>query len=69
MQEMQEIGVLIPRSRRYPGIENINPLRYFCLENPIERGVWWTTVHEGHKEPDMTEQLTTHITEAIGKLK
>ena len=25
------------------------------------RGAWWTTVHEGHKESDMTEQLTIHI--------
>ena len=24
----------------------------------MERGVWWATVHENHKESDMTEQLT-----------
>ena len=22
-----------------------NPLQYSCLENPMDRGVWWTTVH------------------------
>ena len=27
-----------------------NPLQYSCLENPMDRGVWWATVHEGHKE-------------------
>ena len=21
------------------------PLQYACLENPMDRGVWWTTVH------------------------
>jgi len=21
------------------------PLQYSCLENPIDRGVWWATVH------------------------
>ena len=24
---------------------NDNPLQYFCLENPIDRAAWWTTVH------------------------
>ena len=33
-----------------------NPIRYASLENPIDRGVWWTTVHErGCKESDLTE--------------
>ena len=22
-----------------------NPFRYSCLENPIDRGAWWATVH------------------------
>ena len=25
--------------------ENGNPLQYFCLGNPIDRGAWWATVH------------------------
>ena len=25
--------------------ENGNPLQYSCLENPIDRGAWWATVH------------------------
>ena len=25
--------------------ENINPLPYPCLENPMDRGAWWATVH------------------------
>ena len=36
-----------------------NPLQYSCLENPMDRGAWWATVHRGHKESDMTEQLNT----------
>ena len=24
------------------------------------RGTWWATVHEGHKESDMTEPLTLY---------
>ena len=30
-----------------PGEGNGNPLWYFCLENPMDRGSWWATVH-GH---------------------
>ena len=36
---------LIPVSGRSPGEENGNPLQYFCLENPMDRGVWWAIVH------------------------
>ena len=36
---------MIPGSGRYPGEGNGNPLQYSCLENPMDRGAWWTTVH------------------------
>ena len=36
---------LIPESERFPGKGNDNPLQYFCLEHPMDRGVWWATVH------------------------
>ena len=32
-------------SGRSPGRGNGNPLQYFCLENPMDRGAWWATVH------------------------
>ena len=35
----------IPGSERSPGEGNGNPLQYFCLENPMDRGTWWATVH------------------------
>ena len=36
---------LIPGSERSPGEENGIPLQYFCLDNPLDRGAWWVTVH------------------------
>ena len=45
---------LIPRSGRYPGEGNGNPLQYSCLKNPMHRGTWWAIVHSV-SELDMTE--------------
>ena len=36
---------LIAGSGRSPGERNGNPLQYSCLENPVDRGAWWATVH------------------------
>ena len=41
----------IPWSGRSPGEGNGNPLHYSCLENPMNRGAWWATVHGGTKNP------------------
>ena len=35
----------IPGLGRPPGGGNGNPLQYFCLENPMDRGAWQATVH------------------------
>ena len=32
-------------TRDYLGEGNGNPLQYSCLENPMDGGVWQTTVH------------------------
>ena len=36
--------VSIPGSGRSFGEGNGNPLQYFCLENPMDRGAWWAIV-------------------------
>ena len=35
----------IPGSGRFPREGNGHPLQHSCLENPMDRGAWWTTVH------------------------
>ena len=49
----------ISGSGRSLGEGNGNPLQYFCLENPMERGAWRATVH-GVSESDMTEYTHTY---------
>ena len=36
---------LIPGLGRSPGEGNGNPLQCSCLENPMDGGAWWATVH------------------------
>ena len=47
---------------RSPGVGNSNSLQYSCLENPMDRGAWWATVHGITK---CHAQLSTHICEVI----
>ena len=35
----------IPGLGRSPGEGSGNPLQYSCLENPMDAGTWWATVH------------------------
>ena len=35
----------IPGLGRSPRGGHGNPLQYFCLRNPMDRGAWWTTIH------------------------
>ena len=52
--DARDVG-LIPESGRSPGVASGNPLYYSCLENSMDRGAWWATVHGVKKESDLTE--------------
>ena len=43
-----------------PGEGHHNPLQYSCLENPMERGVWWVRVHGVAKSQTWLKQLSMH---------
>ena len=50
----------IPGSGRSPGGGQGNPLRYFCLENPTDRGDWWATVHRVAKSWTQLKRRSSH---------
>ena len=51
----------IPGLGTSPGEGNGNPLQYSSLENPMDGGAWWATVHGVTKESDTTaNRLETH---------
>ena len=48
---------MIPGLGRSSGEVNGHPCQYSCLENPMDRGAWWATVHR------VAELDTTEATE------
>ena len=45
LSAMQEALGSIPGLGRSPGEGHGSPLQFYCLKNPMDRGVWWTTVY------------------------
>ena len=54
----------IPGSGRSPGGGYGYPMQYSCLENPMDRGAWWVTVHRVTKR---LKQLSTHAAAAAAE--
>ena len=52
---------LILGLERSPAGGNGNPFQYSCLENSMDRGVCWATVHGGCRELDTTERLSIKV--------
>ena len=50
----------VPGSESSPGERHGNPLQYSCLENPMDRGTWWATVHGVTKSWAQLKLLSTH---------
>ena len=55
----------IPGSGRSPGEGNSNPLQYSCLENPMDRGACWATVHRVAKSRTRLSNFTHSLTQPI----
>jgi len=55
---------LIPGLGRSPGEGNGTPLQYSCLENPMDGGAWWATVHGVAKSRTQMSGFT-HFTHSV----
>ena len=52
---------LIPGSGKSPGEENGNALQYSRLENPMDGGAWWATVHGVAKSQTQLSDFTYKV--------
>ena len=57
--DVRDVGS-IAGSGRSPAGGHGNPLQYSCLENPMDRGGWWATVHGVAKSWTRLKRLSTH---------
>ena len=55
-QEDKKIINVYAHNRRGNG----NPLQYSCLENHVDRGAWWATVHRGTQSWTRLKRLSMH---------
>ena len=56
---------LSPVSGRPPGVGHGKPLQHSCLENPMDRGAWWHTVHGVTKSQTQLTKATEHTHESL----
>ena len=58
-RDVRDMG-LIPGSGGSPGAGHSNLLQCSCLENSMDRGAWWATVHGVTKSWTRLKWLNTH---------
>ena len=51
----------VPGLGRSPGKGHSSPLQYSYLENVMDRGAWWATIHRVTKSWTQLQQLSMHV--------
>ena len=64
-RDTRDAGSIL-RLGRFPGEENRNPHQYSCLENSVDRGAWWATVHVSQSWTRLGEHGTAWSVEIDG---
>ena len=58
-RDIRDVGKIL-RSGRSPEGGHGNPLQYPCLDDPVDRGAWWASVHRLAKSWTLLKQLNIH---------
>ena len=66
-EDIRDMGS-ISGSGRSAGGGHGNPLQYFCLENPRDRGAWRATVHGVAKSPTQKKRFSKTNKQTLGFL-
>ena len=65
--DIRDMG-LISGLGRSPGEGTGYPLQYSCLENPVDRGAWWATIHGVTKNQTQLKRLSTQAHELLSDI-
>ena len=63
-EDLRDAGSMLG-SGRSPGEGHGNSLQYSGLENPMDRGAWWATVHRDVQSRTRLKRLSTHAHELL----
>ena len=63
--DIRDLGS-VPGLGRSPGGGHGNPLQYYFLENPMDRGAWWATVHRVTQSWTRLKLLSPHALHSVG---
>ena len=58
--DIRDVGS-VPELGRSPGEGNVNLLQSSCLENHMDRGAWWATVHGVAKSQTQLKLLSMYL--------
>ena len=58
-----------PWIRKIPWKRADNPPQFYCLQNAMDRGVWWAIVHRVTQIWTQLSWLSTHVCNASGEYK
>ena len=61
MQMTPPLWQKVKRNSKASGEGNGNPLQYSCLENPMDGGAWWATVHRVAKSRTQLTSLSLSL--------
>ena len=56
---------LIPGSGKFSRGEHGSLLQYSCLENPLDRGAWWATVHRVTQSGTQLKRLSIALNKIL----
>ena len=56
-KQCRQCGFYLPLGQGDPLEKEVATHSYSCLENPMDRGAWWPTIHGVPKESDTTWQI------------
>ena len=62
--DVKDMGSILGLGRS-PGGGHDSPRRYSCLENPMDRGAWWATVHRVVKSQTRLKRLSMHLCKTL----